>query len=348
MVPSPKTKEAVDWFSSNRSKYEVFASKVESVVKELLDSKKINYHSISSRAKSIDSYARKASKEEYKNPVSEIFDMAGIRIITYTDSDAKKVTDVVKETFDIDPKLSIDKATELGVDRMGYRSIHCVGTLGTNRLNLPENATFKGMYFEVQIRSILQHAWAEFEHDRNYKFTGVLPYDIKRRLSLLAGTLELVDKEFDNLSEEIDVYVTDVSKRAELGDLSIPINSKSLVAYMSRKFNDLIALDVEPTLRDDITVIEELRIMGIDSLEQLENIIPKDFSEAETKHLADEYPNSFLGILRDIMIVHDAETYFRKAWRKRWNGIDRDTLSLYKTYGVDVQKYVEQYDLTVF
>jgi putative GTP pyrophosphokinase len=347
-VSSPKVKEAVDCFSANRSKYADLANKVESVVKELLDSKKINYHSISSRVKSIDSYARKASKDEYKNPVSEIFDMAGIRVITYTDSDAKEVTDIVKETFDIDPKLSIDKTTELGVDRMGYRSIHCVGTLGKNRLGLPENSTFKGMYFEIQVRSILQHAWAEFEHDRNYKFTGVLPHNIKRTLSLLAGTLELVDKEFDNLSEEIDLYVTDVSKRAALGDLSIPVNSKSLVTYMSRKFNGLIALGLEPTLADDTIVIEELRIMGIDSLEQLENIIPKDFAETEAKYLSGNYPISFLGILRDIMIVHDAETYFRKAWRKRWSGIDRDTHYLYKAYGVDIQKYAEQYDLDLF
>lgn len=348
-MPNPKTKEAVDWFSANRSQYALLASKVESVVKELLDSKKIIYHSISSRAKSIDSYARKASKDEYKNPVSEIFDMAGIRIITYTDSDARNVTSIVKETFDIDQQLSTDKATELGVDRMGYRSIHCVGTLGKNRLNLPENATFKGMYFEIQIRSILQHAWAEFEHDRNYKFTGVLPHDLKRTLSLLAGTLELVDKEFDNLSEEIDVYVTDVSKRAKLGDLSIPINSKSLVAYMSRKFNDLIALGAEPTLEDDTTVIEELQIMGIVSLEQLDNVIPKDFVETEAKHLPSSVPfYNFLGILRDIMIVHDAETYFAKAWRSRWNGFDRNTLSLYETYGVDIQKYIDQYDLDVY
>lgn len=346
-MPSLKVKEAVDWFSANRFKYGVLASKVEVTIREVLDSKKINYHSIGSRAKSIDSYTRKASKDEHKNPVSEIFDMAGIRIITYTDSDARKVTDIVKETFDINPELSIDKTTELGSDRMGYRSIHCVGTLGKKRSDLPENATFKDMYFEIQIRSILQHAWAEFEHDRNYKFAGVLPYAQKRWFSLLAGTLELVDKEFDNLSEEIDVYVTEVSKRAKLGDLSIPIDSKSLVAYMSGKFKDLIALGVEPTLMDDITVIEELRIMGIDTLEQLENVIPKDFNEAEKKNLSEDNPNSFLGILRGIMIIHDPETYFRKAWREGWSGINRDTVDLYKNFKVDIDKYIEQCNLDV-
>ena len=46
---------------------------------------------------------------------------------------------------------------------------------------LPEMKLFSGIPFEIQVRTILQHAWAEFAHDRNYKFRGVLPDVIARR-----------------------------------------------------------------------------------------------------------------------------------------------------------------------
>lgn len=46
---------------------------------------------------------------------------------------------------------------------------------------------YEGLYCEVQIRSLLQHAWAEIEHDRNYKFSGILPKEL--RTSGLRGAL---------------------------------------------------------------------------------------------------------------------------------------------------------------
>jgi len=92
-------------------------------------------------------------------------DMAGIRVITYLDSDARKAAEIIKQLFEIVPGQSVDKAQELGTDRGGYRSIYVVGRLGQDRLALPENKKFENFCFEIQIRTILQHAWAEFEHD---------------------------------------------------------------------------------------------------------------------------------------------------------------------------------------
>lgn len=342
---SSKAKEAVGWYSKNRVIYQTLAKKVEFIVREILESKSINYHSITSRAKPISSYKEKASQEKYKNPRSEIKDMAGIRVITYTDSNAKRVSEIVEGIFEIDLKHSIDKAKELGVDRVGYRSIHYVGTLGRGRLKLPENTIFKDMCFEIQIRSILQHAWAEFEHDRNYQFKGVLPTDMIRRLSILAGCLELIDREFDSISETIDVYAKDVGEKAESGDLSIPINSTSLTAYMTKRFKLLIDQGVSSDLVFDDAIIEELRDMGINTLEELENIMPKDFSERKSKYLSIE--ENFGSILRDILIIHDADAYFRKSWKDKWQGLDKLSVLLYEHYGIDFNKYVKMYDLDV-
>jgi ppGpp synthetase/RelA/SpoT-type nucleotidyltranferase len=354
MEANQKVNEAVEWYSKNRFIYEALANRVESIVREILESQEINYHSISSRAKSIESYKDKAFKEKYKEPRSEIMDMAGIRVITYTDSDAKYVLKIIKDTFEIHPKLSIDKTEELGVNRVGYRSIHCIGTLGNDRLKLPENRMFKDICFEIQIRTILQHAWAEFEHDRNYKFKGVLPKDMRRRLSILAGNLETVDREFDNIAKEIDAYALDVGKRMKKGDLSISIDSTSLRAYLNEKFKTLVEKQIiAPTFRGgDDDIIEELSIMQIDTLEKLDDVIPKDYAEkAEIAYLEFKKKEarlmSFTGLMRDFFMIHDADTYFKKAWNEKWQGIDNDSISLIHSYGVDLQEYIKKYNLRV-
>lgn len=342
-----KVEKAILWFSKNRALYEALAKKVESIVKEILDSENINYHSITSRAKNIDSYEKKASREGYVDPRSEITDMAGIRIITYIDSDARRVARVIQEAFEILPDGVIDKTKELGIDKVGYRSIHCTGTLGDKRLKLPENRKFKGMCFEIQVRTILQHVWAEFEHDRNYKFSGVLPKDIRRRLSIIAGNLELIDREFDSISDSIDAYVADVNRKTEKGDLSISIDSKSLTAYMTKRFQPLVRLGVTKDFGvSDNIVIRFLSAVNINTVKELENIIPKDFVDKETKYFVP--PLSFFGIIFDLLVIHDVDKLL-ESWKEEFKpaGIQlhSDRLSLYKEYGIDFREYVKKHSM---
>lgn len=346
MSSNPKVQAAVEWYSKNSFLYEALAGRVESIIREVLELRKINYHSITSRPKSIESYQRKASMEKYKEPRSEIMDMAGIRVITYTDSDAKEVYEIVKSIFDIQPELSVDKSKELGINRVGYRSIHCIGTLGEDRLRLPEYKIFKDVCFEIQIRTILQHAWAEFEHDRNYKFSGVLPEEIRRRFSILAGNLELIDREFDSISEAIDAYAEEVGRKTELGDLDVPINSTSLKEYMSRKFEDLT--DAIQTLKEDKGIIEQIQDMGINTLQEFDKIIPKDYIDIKTKHMSPREPDNFYSIIVDILIIHDADTYFKKAWKGKWEMTGKSDIPVFKHYGIDFEEYAKRHGIEIY
>jgi ppGpp synthetase/RelA/SpoT-type nucleotidyltranferase len=349
-----KVKEAVDWYAKNRFIYEAVCTRVEAIIEEVLNLEKINYHSVTSRAKSVESYRLKALKGKYKEPKSEIMDMAGIRAITYTDSDSKRVFEIVNKTFDVYTSMSSDKSEKLGVDKVGYRSLDCIATLGKARLKLPENLLFKDVCFEIQIRTILQHAWAEFEHDRNYKFNVELPVDLRRRLFVIAGNLELVDREFDSLSKEIDTYVVEVEKGINKGALDIPINSLSLTAYLTDKLKDLInAGVVAPEIgRGEDIVFEELAAMGIKTLKKLDEIIPKDFSKKASpyymmslKRSGEKY--TLYPVILDILIISDAELYFKKVWNNKWQGIEEATVSLYESYGVDFEKYVQMYGLDI-
>lgn len=310
-----------------------------------MDGRAVNYHSVSSRAKAIDSYEKKASQEKYNDPENEIMDMAGVRVITYTQSEAEIVAKLVKELFDIMPEYSVDKTEELGTDRVGYRSIHFVGTLGKARLILPENQTFEGMRFEIQVRTILQHAWAEFEHDRNYKFAGVLPAKLKRRVSLLSGNLESIDSEFDSITHAMEEYAAAIEIRTESGDLDVPIDSTSLMAYLTRRFTSLIEQGkLDPTLnKGDRELVQELRDMGIRTLKELDTGIPSNFDTFERKAAGD----NFAGLLRNIMIIRDAERYFEKAWNKHWNLIGNENVELLQELGIDMLRLADKYNITI-
>lgn len=134
-------------------------------------------------------------------------DLAGIRIIAYINSDVERISKIIEDEFEIDRENSVDKSKLLGIDQVGYQSVHYIAKLSKKRLELSEYEEYQDMVFEVQIRTILQHAWAEIEHDRNYKFNGVLPNNIKRKFYLTAGVLELIDREFEVLSKEIDEFL---------------------------------------------------------------------------------------------------------------------------------------------
>jgi len=220
-----------------------------------------------------------------------------------------------------------------------------VGTLGKNRSQLPENQIFKDIVFEIQIRSILQHAWAEFEHDRNYKFGGILPKDIRRRLSISAGNLESIDREFDNISQAIENYVKEVKEKTEIGDLSTSINSKSLVAYMEKKFQPLVELGIEPILFVDEMVINELTFMGISTLEQFENIVPKDFIERKSKHIFSA--DNFASMIRTILTIYNADKFFRHLKSKGATLISMPKTEkiIIESYGVDLNKYSERHEM---
>jgi ppGpp synthetase/RelA/SpoT-type nucleotidyltranferase len=340
-----KTAAAVQWYQRQRPLYEQLAQKVEAVVREVLDDQKVQYHSITSRPKEVDSFAAKAAKEEYTDPKKQIKDMAGVRTIAYVDSQARQIAEVVEGLFDIDPEHSGDTSVRLGVDRVGYRATaYYVARFSGDRCRLPEYHRFEGLEFEIQVRTILQHAWAEIEHDRNYKFTGVLPNDIQRRFAVLSGVLELADREFDAIASSIDAYAADVAEKAEKGELDIPINTTSLRQYMLTKFEGAVEAGLRPSLgRDDSEheIVQELTAFGISTLEQLDNIVPADLPKQK-----DLIKNaSFLGLARDVMMIHDADRYFSEAWEKHWTGLR--TGPILEAYGLDVAALAERYGLNV-
>jgi len=219
-------------FDKDKSKFNDFREKMEFLIIELIKNEQIPIHQITGRVKERTSLDKKIDKKDNKyGNVSEITDIIGIRIITYLESDVDKIAELLRREFDLDKENSIDKR-KLKTDQFGYRSLHYVVSCKKERTNLVEYKRFKDLKFEIQIRSILQHAWAEIEHDLGYKGINSIPDAYKRSFNRVSALLESADLEFDRLKKELTKYESEVGILIENEPENVPIDQTSLLSLV--------------------------------------------------------------------------------------------------------------------
>ncbi|OCH01409.1 GTP pyrophosphokinase family protein [Aliivibrio fischeri] len=337
--------EVIDWYIKTRPTYKRLSAKIEALLSEVFEMENISYHIITSRTKTIESVRGKISKDKYDNPKEQIQDFAGIRIITYVEDEVAKISELIEKTFDIDHENSGNKSDDLGLDKVGYKSVHYIAHLDKSRLKLPEYKQYENKCFEIQVRTILQHTWAEIEHDRSYKYTGKLPTDIGRRFKLLAGMLEMADREFNNISNDIDAISENTAISAEKGDYNIPISSTTLTTFLSTKFSSV--LGGEPIIfsdRDGI-LVGEMERFGLKTLDDFNKIIPDDFNKT-LKFLNEKARLSDFGLVRRVLMINDYNKYFSIAKDDGftvWTSYDDGESKFFKHYGVDWDDIEDKY-----
>jgi len=185
-------------YESKLATYEEFTSKLQDLIAELVRKQDIELAQIEGRTKSVDSFLRKITREykEYHNPLAKIADFVGIRVVAYYREDVARIGEIIEEEFAVDWENSRDVAQILDPDTLGYLSVHYVVALSSARERLPEWEAFQGTKAEIQLRTVLQHAWAEIEHTLLYKAPRDLSDDLKRRLFRLSALPELADEQF--------------------------------------------------------------------------------------------------------------------------------------------------------
>nr|WP_315449218.1 hypothetical protein [uncultured Pseudomonas sp.] len=305
------------WLADTLPKYQALTSLVSSIMASLMQGDKIEYLAISSRVKDHESALEKVRRKGYTSPRDQLTDLGGIRIIVFFESDLVRVSKLIERSFAIDEKNSSDKERQMSVDQTGYRSVHFVCDMGEPRFVLPEYKNLKGLKFEFQVRTVLQHAWAELAHDRNYKFAGKLPEDAERKLYLYAGMLELADKGLDELSREMDAHIEQVQEDIKSGSLESPIDSVALVRFVE-EWAAGHSVNMKPLKPKSGygDLIEELNSFGVCTLAQLMEIVPADYHE----HMNED--RTIYGVVRDWMLIRDWRGF---AKRVKYNWVYVDT-----------------------
>lgn len=282
--------------------YESFCSTTADLIKRLLSSKKIEVHSISNRCKDRVSFEKKVTKKSHYKTLPDITDLAGIRIITHYSDDVDVIARLIEKEFEIDRSNSIDKRTALDPDRFGYLSLHYVASLKSTRSKLQEYSEYDGLKVEIQIRSILQHTWAEIEHDIGYKNEIEVPGPIKRKFSRLAGLLELADQEFISIRKEIDKYSKSLDKQMHTSVKNIGLDALSYEKFITRssistqideKICNLGGYKIG-ALRDESRMVGRLTKFSITTIEQLSSLLK-------------EHESSILRMVKSLRTLPDDE-----------------------------------------
>ena len=140
-------------------------------IEDLLNDAGVIFDRVAARVKTWPSLKAKAKKRTddgelfYSHPWDEIHDIMGVRVNVFHSTVIPEALTIFGDSFEV--IKSVDKAAETRVaGGFGYGSHHLVLRVTEDMEDL---ADYVGMRFEVQIRTVLQHAWAEFEHDIRYK-----------------------------------------------------------------------------------------------------------------------------------------------------------------------------------
>lgn len=172
--------------------------------------------SIESRVKKFDSFWRKVQRKHYDNPLEDIQDICGLRVICYYPGDVTPVSQVIENELDVIKLL--DKADSLEPEEFGYLSLHFMVTPKEHMLRTVSYRGLDGLKAEIQVRTVFQHAWAELSHELSYKKEEHVPKQFRRRLAELSAMLVSLDRQFDEVHQQKAVYAREVSEEAKTVD----------------------------------------------------------------------------------------------------------------------------------
>ena len=208
-IPIEKQKEFIKEFETIRPDYLEFAKLLDTILTKAVE--KFGFLAlVQSRAKGVASFSEKIiSKDKYTNPLIDMTDLCGARVIVHFKNHVEKVCSFIMENFEVDEANSLDLKSRLKVSEFGYRSIHYVITLKKdNILGVHVEEKFKSMKAEVQVRTLAEHIWADISHDRIYKTNLNIPEEWRREAARLSAILENADITFAKMANDIDSVST--------------------------------------------------------------------------------------------------------------------------------------------
>ena len=263
-------------YRDNLPEFEKQAHEIYQIFQETFERIGLIVAGLEYRVKKEDSLAGKLELKgaKYKS-LADITDIIGVRVITYYSEDVDKVASAVDRLFVIDWENSVDKRKLLEIDTFGYMSLHYI----CSKKDFP-------FRFEVQMRTILQHAWANMNHDTGYKSGVEIPKHYMRSMNRVAGMLELIDEEFSHIRVELADYRRRVQALVASGNLDdAPLDGETYRSYLNlnpfRRLNKTIAAINQAEIQEVslLPYLEVFKNLGFVTLGDIDRLI-KNYSEA--------------------------------------------------------------------
>jgi ppGpp synthetase/RelA/SpoT-type nucleotidyltranferase len=303
---------AVATYATDHDNLVLAGAEAVELITSVLDEAGINYLTVSGRTKSIASFAEKATRSAdgvrlYSDPLREIGDQLGVRVITYVRDDVDAVADLLGDQVVVNDDRDLGRETA-SEGRFGYASRHLQIALDAARESQPAYAHLRGRNVQVQIRTVLQHAWAEFEHDIRYK--GTVPaehaHDFDRRFTLAAGLLELADQEFATIRDRLRGPVSQADRgHHDALDADPRLESRELAAFLAGQY-----ADAGWSRSDHYAWVSGLLLeLGITSLDELGIVLRAIDEESIRERMDYRYPPGAVRRLDDALLATYGEEY---------------------------------------
>ena len=271
----PHCEAIMQEYHDNLPRFREVEQEVKEKLKRTLADAGLLVAAIESRVKAADSLAGKLELKGHKyNSLADLTDILGLRVITFYIDDVDKVASAVERLFTIDWENTVDKRKIHEIDSFGYLSLHYICSV--------PGFPFR---FEIQMRTLLQHAWANMDHDTGYKSGVEIPKRYLRNMSRLAGMLELVDDEFSKIRIELTDYRRRVQALVRSGNLDeVPVDGDTFRSYLELgpfdQLNKRIASMNQAEIQE-VPLMPYLAVfkgIGLKTLGDIATII-KDYSE---------------------------------------------------------------------
>lgn len=303
-MTASETDQAVASYAAARPRLVAVTEEFVTTVRAIIDDAGINYLTVEGRAKTVASFAGKAFQlnlaRPQAHPLVDITDQVGVRVVTYVQSDVQAVAGLLAEQFTVLDDRDLGQETA-SAGRFGYASRHLL----VSRDRGADAAYDPMSCASVQLRTMLQHAWAEFEHDIRYK--GAIPPehapDLDRRFTLAAGLLELADREFTTIRDRLQAGSRDTV--VDFDETDPRIGAHELAIFLAGRY-----ASAGWSRTEHYQWIAQLLLeLGIGSLDELSEVLRDIDSALVTATMDYRYPPGAVRRLDDDLLARHRERY---------------------------------------
>jgi putative GTP pyrophosphokinase len=206
--------------------YRELKNSFEDDFRKIFEDQDIKCELFSCRVKEFTKFFEKIRRNKYDDPFTQNEDFCGFRIVSFYLKDLEKINEIIRNHFNV--ITTQDKEEEVDVHHFGYRAKHYIVTLKDEWLKYPKLKNFKGIKFEIQVRTLNMHSWSQASHGLDYKNEHLVPKQVRRKLFRASAFLEQADVIFEELRREIQ----ELAMREDI------LTVHSLKRYLERKFPD--------------------------------------------------------------------------------------------------------------
>jgi ppGpp synthetase/RelA/SpoT-type nucleotidyltranferase len=258
---SPGDRTVDDWlavYDEVRPTYRALVDKLQDLLEELFEAEDVDYEWtttwLASRGRFEDSLCRALRNgEEIEDPFRDLPDFAGVTVIVSALPEIDAVADLVERELDVDHDASVSaEAAETRREDfsrkppLGYEGVRYATQITSGRAQLTEWKPYRDLRAQVEVQTVLQHAWEMLDQNLPYYEGSSYPPTARLDLGDLEGLIAAADRQHEqvwgSLDEEHKRYQELVGRR----ELDLELNGESVAAYLDS--SDTVAALVEAAL----------------------------------------------------------------------------------------------------